>query len=233
VGGVQIGKTAVRGKADMTDTKLQELIDTLKRQGVQGGEEASRRILDEANEKAKEIVGRARSEADAIVAQAKEEADKSLRQLHSSLEIAASQLLTDLKRAIEQNLLALPLGKKITENLLDLPFLKDLMTTCVREYVKHPERSDLSILVSKEQIEKLSDFVMELIKSQPGAREGDSLKLKLESGGVAFGFIIGTSDGVVRLDFTDEAFLELFLRYLTPRFRGFFKTVDFKGPSGK
>lgn len=217
----------------MTDTKLRELIDTLKTQGVQGGEEASRRIVDEANEKAKEIVARAKSEADAIVAHAKEEADNSLRQLHSSLEIAASQLLTDLKRAIEQNLLALPLGKKITETLLDLPFLKDLMTTCVREYVKQPERSDLSLLVSKEQIEKLSDFAMELIKSQPGVREGDSLRLKLESGGISFGFIIGTRDGAVRLDFTDEAFLELFLRYLTPRFRGFFKTIDFKGPSGK
>lgn len=217
----------------MTDTKLQELIDTLKRQGVQSGEEASRRIVDEANEKAKEIVAGAKSEADAIVARAKEEADNSLRQLHSSLEIAASQLLTDLKRAIEHNLLALPLGKKIKENLLDLPFLKDLMTTCVREYVKHPERTDLSLQVSKEQMEKLSDFAMELIKSQPGEREGDRLTLKLESGGVAFGFIIGTSDGAVRLDFTDEAFLELFLRYLTPRFRGFFKAIDVKGSSGK
>lgn len=217
----------------MTDTKLQELIDTLKRQGVQSGEEASHRIIEEANEKAKQILAKARAEADAIVARAKEEADKSLRQLHSSLEIAASQLLTDLKRSIEENLLALPLGKKITENLLDLPFLRELMTTCVREYVKHPERTDLSLLVSKEQLEKLTDFTMELIQSQPGKREGDRLTLKLESDNVAFGFIIGASDGVVRLDFTDEAFLELFLRYLTPRFRTFFKTIDVKGSSNK
>jgi len=34
---------------------------------------------------------------------------------------------------------------------------------------------------------------------------------------------------VVRLDFTEEAFLELFLKYLSPRFRGYFKKVEVKG----
>jgi len=103
----------------------------------------------------------------------------------------------------------------------------------VREYVKQPERADLSVLVSKEQQQKLTDFAMELINSLPGKREGDRLRIELKSDGVAFGFILGTSDGVVRLDFTDEAFLELFLKYLTPRFRAFFKNIDVKGLSNK
>jgi V/A-type H+-transporting ATPase subunit E len=217
----------------MTDTKLQELIDTLKRQGVESGEEASRRIIEEANQKASEILAKAKTEADGIVAHAKEEADKSFRQLQSSLEIAASQLLTDLKRVIEENLLALPVKEKLAEDLGDTHFLKELMTTCVREYVKQPERADLSVLVSKEQQQKLADFTMELINSLAGKREGDRLRIELKSDGVAFGFILGTSDGVVRLDFTDEAFLELFLKYLTPRFRGFFKNIDVKGLSNK
>ncbi len=217
----------------MTDTKLQELIDTLKREGVESGEEASNRIIEEANQKAKEILAKAKSEADTIVAQAKEEADKSFRQLHSSMEIAASQLLTDLKRVIEENLLALPLQKKLIQDLGDANFLKELMTTCVREYVKHPEHNELSVLVSKEDQNRLADFATRLIQSLPGKQEGDRLRLDLKSDGVAFGFIIGTSDGVVRLDFTDEAFLELFLKYLTPRFRTYFKAIDVKGQSNK
>lgn len=217
----------------MADTKLQVLIDTLKKHGVESGEEASRGIIDGANQKANEILRKARAEADGIIAGAKEEADRNLRQLQSSMEIAASQLLTDLKRTIEQQLLGLPMKKKIAQTLDDTNFLKELITTCVREYVKSPERNDLSVLVSKEQHEKLTDFTMEMLNTLSGKREGDKLTLDLKSDGVSFGFIIGTSDGVVRLDFTDEAFLELFLKYLAPRFRSYFKAIDVKGLSSK
>ena len=212
---------------------MQELIDTLKKEGVESGEESARHIIEEANKKANEILAKARSEADGIVASAKEASDKSFQQLHSSLEIAASQLLTDLKRTIEENLLALPLKTKLAETLGDTDFLKGLLTTCVREYVKDQQHGDLKVLVSKEQLEKLDDFALEAIESLPGKKEGERLTLEIKSDGVAFGFILGTGDGVVRLDFTDEAFLELFLRYLTPKFRRFFKAIDVKGLSNK
>ncbi|PKN62336.1 MAG: hypothetical protein CVU57_24890 [Deltaproteobacteria bacterium HGW-Deltaproteobacteria-15] len=217
----------------MADTKLQELIETLKKHGVESGEEASRSIIEGANQKANEILLKAKAEAESIVSSAREEAEKNHRQLQSSMEIAASQLMTDLKRTIEEQILALPMKQKISETLDDTKFLKDLMTTCVREYVKNPEHTDLNVLVSKEQQEKLTDFTMELVKALPGERKGGNVTLNLRSDGVAFGFIIGTGDGVVRLDFTDEAFLELFLKYLAPRFRSYFKAIDVKGLSSK
>ena len=217
----------------MTDNKLQELIETLKKRGVESGEEASRHIIEEAGKQSEEIIAKAKSEAEGILLRAKEAADKNLRQLHSSLEIAASQFLTSLKRTIEDNLLALPLKRQITENLTDTGFLKELMITCVREYVKRPEQSDLSVLVSKEQQQKLADFAIQLIQAHSGKSSEDRLSMKLKSDGVSFGFIIGTADGAVKLDFTDEAFLELFLRYLTPRFREYFKTVSIQDLSDK
>ena len=137
--------------------------------------------------------------------------------------------MTDLRRVIEENLLTLPVKKQISGALEDTHFLKELMTTCVREYMKKQEHADLSILVPGSMGEQLEGFAQELIHSIPGKREGDRLALEIKSDGVAFGFIIGTSDGVVRLDFTDEAFLELFLRYLSPRFHGLFKTIDIRG----
>ncbi len=222
------GFIRLMGVMDMTDTKLQEIIDTIKKHGVESGEETSRQLIEEANQKAGEILAKAQADAEAIVAKANDEAERGLRQLHSSLEIAASQLLTDLKRAIEENLITLPMKKKISGGLEDVNFLKELMTTCIREYMRQREHTDLSVLVSGEMQEKLEGFAMELIRSLPGKCEGDRLALEIKSDGVAFGFIIGTNDGVVRLDFTDEAFLELFLRYLSPRFHGLFKTVDIK-----
>ena len=213
----------------MTDTKLQEIIDTLKSQGVESGEETSRQIIEEANQKAAGILAKARSDAEAITTRANNEAERSLKQLRSSMEIAASQLLTDLRRVIEENLLTFPMKKQISEALEDTRFLKELMTACVREYMKKQEHADLSVLLSGAMGEQLEGFAQDLIQSLPGKRKGDRLALEIKSDGVAFGFIIGARDGVVKLDFTDEAFLELFLRYLSPRFHGLFKAVDIKG----
>ena len=215
----------------MTDNKLQELIETLKKQGVESGEEASRKIIEAAQKEAVEIIARAKSEADEIVARAKEEEEKRLRQLHSSMEIAATQLIGDLKRTIEENLIALPLKRAVAERLNDADFLKELIAACVREYIKNPGRMDLDVLVSKEQEERLGDFALGLIRSLPSKGDQERVGLKLQSGPVSFGFTVGKGGDAVRLDFTDEAFLELFLRYLSPRFREFFKAIDVKALS--
>ena len=199
----------------MVDTKLQDLIETLKKHGVESGEAASRQIVEEAEKKSAEILVRADKEAEGIVKEAKEEADRIMRQLHASMEIAASQFLTNLKRHMETNLLTLPLKGKVNETLKDTGFLRELILTCVKEFAKGTASSDLTILVSKEQREHLEDLVVNLI-TRLGEEKGDRVKLNLKT------------DGSVMLDFTGEAFLSLFLGYLSPKFHEFFKTIDFK-----
>ncbi|MBF0475044.1 MAG: hypothetical protein HQK57_02145 [Deltaproteobacteria bacterium] len=212
----------------MTDTKLKELIETLKKQGVESGEEASRQIIEEAKKNADQILAQAKSEAEDIVSEAKADADKRLKQLQSSMEIAASQFVTNLKKVIETNLITLPLKQKLDDVLDNTEFLQVLLTTCIHEYVKHPDRSEVELLVSKEQQEKLVDFAMELIRSHADKEDGGHIGLNLQSDGVEFGFMIGKIDGTVKLDFTDDAFLGMFLRYLSPRFREFFKNINIR-----
>ncbi len=216
----------------MVDTKLQELIETLKKHGVESGELASRQITEEAEKRASEILAGANKEAEGIAKGAKEEADRIMRQLHSSMEIAASQFLTNLKRHMETNLLSLPLKGKLTNALNDTSFLRDLISACVKEYAKMPGASDLTLLVSKEQKDKLEEFAVQLV-TQLGEDKGDRVKLNLKTDGVSYGFIIGKTDGSVMLDFTSEAFLDLFTGYLSPRFHEYFKNIDFKKTEGK
>jgi V/A-type H+/Na+-transporting ATPase subunit E len=223
--------TSIEGVNHMADAKLQDLIETLKKHGVESGEEASRQIIEQAQGEASEILARARSEAEGIVKAAKEEAEKRMRQLHSSMEIAASQFLTSLKGQIEKNFLSLPLQEKLNESLGDTSFLKELLSTCVREYLKGAGRSDLVVLVSKDQRDKLGDFAAELTSGMGKGAEGSTLKLQTD--GVSFGFLIGKTDGSVTLDFTSEAFLDLFLKYLSPRFHEFFRTLESRNSEKK
>lgn len=217
----------------MSDTKLQELIETLKKQGVESGEETSRKIVDEARGKADELLAKAREEADNIVKEAQAEADKRLEQLKSSMEIAASQFITSLKRVIEENLLALPLKKALEAALGETEFLKKLLETLVQEYTRQSGQKDLQVLMPQEQREKLTDYMVGLVAGCADKADGNALSLKLQSDGVDFGFMVGKADGNVKLDFTAEAFQALFLRFLTPRFREFFKEIKVEDVKGK
>ena len=217
----------------MSDSKLQELIDTLKKQAVESGEASSREIIEQARKEALAIVDRAKGEAGDIVRQAQEEADKKARQLESSMEIAGSQFVTSLKRDIEQNLLALPLKENVTQALGDTGYLKELIRTVVLEYTGRPDCSDLQVLVPKDQQEKLVDFMVELIAAQSDHGDPNHKGLTLQTANVDFGFMINRMDGNVTLDFTDEAFLALFLKFLTPRFREFFKDIKLGESAGK
>ena len=217
----------------MSDSKLQELIDTLKKQAVESGEASSREIIEQAQKEAQAIVDRAKGEADDIVRQAQGEADKKAKQLESSMEIAGSQFVTSLKRDIEQNLLALPLKQNVTEALGDTGYLKELIRAVVLEYTGHPDCSDLQVLVPRDQQEKLVDFMVELVKAQSDCGDPDHKGLTLQTANVDFGFMINRMDGNVTLDFTDEAFLALFLKFLTPRFREFFKDIKLGESAGK
>ena len=217
----------------MADSKLQELIDTLKKQAVESGEASSREIIEQAQKEAEAILDRAKGEADEIVRQAQEEADKKLKQLESSMEIAGSQFVTSLKRLIEQNLLALPMKEKLTEALGETAFLKELIREVVLEYTGREGCGDLQVLVSKEQQEKLVDFMVEVVKAQSDFGDPNHKGLTLRTGNVDFGFMINRMDGNVTLDFTDEAFLALFLQFLTPRFRQFFKDIKPGESAGK
>ncbi len=209
----------------MADDKLQELIETLKKQGVETGEATSRTIIEKAQKEADDIVAKAKAEADNIAKQAKAEADKSLSQLQSSMEIAASQFVTKLKKVIEKELLAFPLKKDLSKALGETNFLKEIIKILIAEYAKDPGQKDLLLVLSKEQQDSLNDFVIETIKAQASKEDETHLSLTLQSGTIDFGFMVGKKNGSVMLDFSDEAFLALFLQFLTPRFRELFKDI--------
>jgi vacuolar-type H+-ATPase subunit E/Vma4 len=110
--------------------------------------------------------------------------------------------------------------------------VKELISACVKEYARMPGTSDLTLLVSNDQRDELEDFAVQLI-ARLGEDRGDHLKLTLKTDGVSYGFIIGKTDGSVMLDFTSEAFLGLFLGYLSPKFHKYFKDIDFKNIEAK
>jgi V/A-type H+/Na+-transporting ATPase subunit E len=218
----------------MANDKLQELIETLKKQGVEHGEKAGQEIVEAARREADDILARARAEADAIVARSKDDANKQMKQLRSSMEIAASQFVNNLKGVIEENFLTIPLKKELATELSDPDFMKNLITKFVETYAAGSQHKDILLMLPRETPEQLMDFAVELMARHYGqGKGGDQLVSDLEIQNVKFGFQIDKKDGNVRLDFSDEAFLSLFLRFLSPRFRELFANIIKVGDMGK
>ena len=210
----------------MANDKLQDLIETLKNRGVESGEKAAQEIADSARKQAGEILSQANAEASSVVAKAKEESEKQMKRLQSSMEIAASQFVNNLKGVIEENLLEIPLKKELTGVLSDPGFMKNLLTRFVESYAAGSHREDIQILMPKEAQDQLRDYAVELMARHYGhGKGGDQLVLDLEAQDVKFGFQVNKKDGNVRLDFSDEAFLSLFLEFLSPKFRDLFKNI--------
>ncbi|ADK84812.1 H+transporting two-sector ATPase E subunit [Desulfarculus baarsii DSM 2075] len=202
----------------MADAKLQELIDVLRKQGVESGEDSARQIVASAEKEAERILAQARTEAEAVVTKAQSEADNLKKRLESSLEIAASQFVTNLKSQVEESLLVLPLRQKLDENLADESLLKGLIAKLVENYSAGSPEDDMKIILGKDAGESLKSYVLGL-----GAKV--KLSQDLESYGARYGLVVELGSGKVRVDFTDEAFLALFLRFLSPAFREMFRNV--------
>ncbi|MCU0597947.1 MAG: hypothetical protein MUE70_01655 [Desulfobacterales bacterium] len=208
----------------MATDKLQELIETLKKQGVQKGEDSAAQIVESAQKEAGEILAKAKTEADAIILKAKSESEGILKRLQSSMEIAASQFVGNLKRVLEKNLLTLPLKERLADELSDAGFLKDLLSQFVKTYAANPENPDIALLLPSGVQESLKKYAIDLMVRHG---KGDASKdiLVMESNGIRFGFQVDKKDGNVRLDFSDEAFLSLFIEFLSPKFRELFTTL--------
>jgi V/A-type H+-transporting ATPase subunit E len=208
----------------MASEKLQELIETLKQQGVHKGEETASQIIESSRKQADDIIRKAESEAKAIVSYANMESDQVLKRLKSSMEMAASQFVGNLKRVVEENFLSIPLKAKLTEDLSNPDYLKELMTEFVKSYAADPSHSEIKLLLPANTQEELKNFAIELMGSYYKG-DGDKLSLVLESQGIKFGFQVDRKDGNVRFDFTDDAFLSLFKEFLTPKFRELFSSI--------
>ena len=211
----------------MAEAKLNELILALKSQGVESGQEEGRRIVAQARAEATRLVEEAQAQAQALREQTRAEIQRQEQQLRSSLEIAAGQFVAHLKRDLEHDLLTLPLRDQLRAELGDPELIKALLAKCVEAFAAGDHRPDLAVLLPEKMQAQLKQYVVDLMTRYYGGwGQGDQLRLMLGGAEVQYGFALDLQDGHSRLEFTDQAFLELFLRYLSPWFRSLFRQVE-------
>ncbi|MCX4247731.1 hypothetical protein [Paraliomyxa miuraensis] len=197
---------------------LEQAVEALCRRGIEAGEREANALVAQARAEAAELRDQARAEAERIVEDARRRAEQQRTQLDRELRQAAAAGVLMLRQAVEQAVLGATLHEVLEHALGDGPTLEALLVEAARAFAAsgHGD-AELEVLLSPQVAERLGAALMARVG--PVARRGVRLR---PEGGPSGGFVLA-ADGV-QLDFSHEAFTQVLMRFLAPRFRQYLGT---------
>ena len=191
------------------DAQLQEIIDTIKSEGVKSAEARQQEILENANSKAQSIIEEAKKEADSIVSNAKQEAQKHEASGRAALQQAGRDLVISVRGEIEK--LFNSVIRQATGEALSGDALADAVVAALNNW-DESKIGDLELLLPEKRLKE--------IESGLRSRLSQAMKAGLEIkpvSSVQAGFRISTKDGSAYYDFSDDGIAEMLSAFVSPR----------------
>ncbi|MDR2898339.1 MAG: V-type ATP synthase subunit E [Spirochaetaceae bacterium] len=192
------------------DVQLQELIDKIKKDGVESAESSAAAIVAEAEKKAAAIIQEAEKSAADLVAKAKIENDRAEKAGVASIRQAARNLIISFRDSIVAELSALVASE--TEKAFDPSTLKTLIPEVVKNWFKDEDADSVSVLLSEKDLAAVESGFKSALKDELAK----GLEVKADAS-LSAGFRVGVKNGAAYYDFSAEAVAELFSSYLNPR----------------
>ena len=190
------------------ELQLEELIRSIKEEGINAAELQKESMLTEAKSEAERIIGQAEKEAADKIAEAEMRARKFEESGKAALQQAGRDLILNLKKKIEQ-IFSRILISAVNENL-DASVLRTLIPAVVSASGEKP--ADIKIAVSEKDAAELTNF---LKQSLAGELE-KGLEIR-PSARINAGFRMEIKDGSAYYDFSDEKIAQMLSVYLNPK----------------
>jgi len=191
------------------ETELKNLLDKIKKEGVEKAESDKEKIIKDAQDKANRVIESANKEKEKIIKEAKVQSDNFSKASEKALKQAARDVLLTLRERANDFF-----GRVVKEKVSEKLSL-DILTKCILKAVENLKKDgimDIEVLVEKDDRVKLE-------KALFNALDKEAKKKVITTGkkGMGKGFRIGEKGKESYLDFTDEALAEGFKRYLSPK----------------
>ncbi|MCL2319807.1 MAG: V-type ATP synthase subunit E [Treponema sp.] len=192
------------------EIQLQELIDKIKKDGIETASGEASRIKREADAEAARMIAAAKKEAADIVSRGKAEAEKSEKAGKAALEQASRNLVLAFKAEIQTLL------DKITARAIASSYREDTLKAVLPEILKawasKGGTDSLELLLSEGELANLKSWAQGALAAELG--KGMVLKSDRNLGA---GFKIANKDGSAYFDFSAESVAELLSAYLNPQ----------------
>jgi len=191
------------------EIQVQELIDKIKKDGINTASEEASRIRTEAEAEARRIVDVAKKEAENIINRGKQDAERFEKAGIAALEQASRNLVLAFKDEIQALL------KKIISMNVNVQYGDDVLKNTLPELLKSwvgKNSGDLAVILPEDALSKLQSFFTEKFTGE--LNKGVELR---SSRKLTSGFHISNKDGSAYYDFSADAVVEMLSAYLNPK----------------
>lgn len=192
------------------EIQLQELIDKIKKDGVEAAEEKADDIIKSAEAKAEKIVADAKAEADKILSNAKLENERMVKSSEDAIRQAGRNLLISFRESVSRELNVI-----LSENVSAVyssENLAKIIVDVVEGWANKPDAEDISVILNSTSLESLNETITAAIKEK--MLKGVTLRANDNFDG---GFRIAVNNGSAYYDYSAEAVVEMLSNYLSPK----------------
>ena len=189
------------------EIQLQELINQIKKDGVEAAETQAEAILDAAKAEADKIISAAKLEADKLIANAKAENEKTVRSGEDAIRQAGRNLLISFRESVSRELNAVA-GDNVAA-VYSSDTLTELIVSAIEAWTARPEADDISVLLNSADLARFEEAILAQLKAK--MLDGVTLKANDNFDG---GFRIAVNNGAVYYDYSAESVTDMLSGYL-------------------
>ena len=192
------------------EIQLQELLDKIKKDGIEEASALAAKLKSEAEAEASRIIAAAQKKAEGIIEMGKTAAERSQKAGIDAIGQAARNLILAFKGEIQAIL------DKIIEQAAGSAYAEDTIKSALPEILKawvtKNGADSLDVLVPEDKLTKLKEWFDGKLAGE--LKKGVEIKpvRNLDAG-----FRIAEKDGSAYYDFSAEAVAQLFAAYLNPK----------------
>lgn len=192
------------------EIQLQELIDQIKKDGVEAAEAEAAAILEEAKAKADKMIADAQAQADKILASAKSENERMVKSSEDAIRQAGRNLLISFRESVSREV-DIILNKNVTD-VYSSETLAQIIIHVVEGWAAKPDAEDITVILNSDSLKALEDVLLEGVKEK--MLRGVTFKANDNFDG---GFRISVNNGSAYYDYSTEAVVDMFSNYLSPK----------------
>ncbi len=201
------------------EIQLQELIDQIKKDGVEAAEAQAASILETAKAEAEKIISDAKAQADKIMADAKNENERIVKSGEDAIRQAGRNLLISFRESVAKELNAI-IGENVS-SVYSSGMLSQLIVKAVENWLSKSEANDISVILSEDDLTKLEKALLAELKAKMFT--GVTLKSSDNFDG---GFRIAVNSDGAYYDYSKEAVTDMLSNYLSPKITALLKEAE-------
>lgn len=192
------------------EIQLQELIDQIKKDGVEVAETEAKAIVDSAKLEAEKIVADAKAQAEKILADAKVENDRMVKSSDDAIRQAGRNLLIAFRESVTRELNSI-VGETVN-SVYSADSLSQIVINVIESWANNPDVEDVEVILNSNDVDLLDETALSSLKER--ISKGITLKANDNFDG---GFRIAVNNSGAYYDYSTEAVVDMMSNYLSPK----------------